>query len=239
MGFVEIIRGKYKSTNISHLQTLVDEMTILEKKIILEKSFCELWNTLWYSQTNEEINCVYSSKQKKEYKNSENRFYKLLEMNILQKCIEHSNTKWKNPEWGFPKGRRNLKESNLQCAKREFQEETNIHTNQYKVYYNFPCRYEIFMGSNNIRYKHIYYIAKINEDTKLILCDQNIHQLSEISAIGFFTLEECLQMIRPYSKEKKKILLETDFQIKKYDLENKEQDYYLKISNFNFKKNSV
>ena len=33
---------------------------------------------------------------------------------------------YESPEWGFPKGRRNMHESDLDCAKREFEEETGI-----------------------------------------------------------------------------------------------------------------
>ena len=44
----------------------------------------------------------------------------------LGDIIKKSTTKWTTPEWGFPKGRRNLKESNLDCSRREFMEETGL-----------------------------------------------------------------------------------------------------------------
>ena len=35
-----------------------------------------------------------------------------------------SKTNWDEPEWGFPKGRRNYQEKDMICAIREFEEET-------------------------------------------------------------------------------------------------------------------
>jgi 8-oxo-dGTP pyrophosphatase MutT (NUDIX family) len=42
----------------------------------------------------------------------------------LQQLIQESKTTWDCPEWGFPKGRRNSYESELNCALREYEEET-------------------------------------------------------------------------------------------------------------------
>ena len=44
----------------------------------------------------------------------------------LEKLIQQSTTNWTEPEWGFPKGRRNYQESDLHCALREFSEETGF-----------------------------------------------------------------------------------------------------------------
>ncbi len=42
----------------------------------------------------------------------------------LADLMEETNTSWIEPEWGFPKGRRNNQETDLDCALREFKEET-------------------------------------------------------------------------------------------------------------------
>ena len=63
---------------------------------------------------------------------------------------------------GISKGRRNLKESDYDCAIREFQEETGIKEGEYYILKNIKPVEEIFYGSNNIRYKHIYYIINVN-----------------------------------------------------------------------------
>ena len=72
--------------------------------------------------------------------------------------------KYKDPEWGFPKGRRNLKERDLQCAVREFEEETDIGRDNIYVLRCIDPLEEDFIGSNKKHYKHIYYIAKLVAD---------------------------------------------------------------------------
>ena len=37
------------------------------------------------------------------------------------------------PEWGFPKGRRNYQENDIDCATREWEEETGYSRNQIKM----------------------------------------------------------------------------------------------------------
>ena len=45
----------------------------------------------------------------------------------LEDLIRASDTNWMNPEWGFPKGRRNYMEKDISAGIREFEEETGIH----------------------------------------------------------------------------------------------------------------
>ena len=57
----------------------------------------------------------------------------------LKDIVEMSKTKWMETEWEFPKGRRNQKEKDLDCALREFEEETGIHQTDIKIVENvFP-----------------------------------------------------------------------------------------------------
>ena len=50
----------------------------------------------------------------------------------LDTLINDSTTKWNEPEWEFPKGRRNQQEKDLDCAKREFEEETGYNIDSIK-----------------------------------------------------------------------------------------------------------
>lgn len=62
-------------------------------------------------------------------------------------------------EWGFPKGRRNINETDLTCAIREFNEETSIPVKHIRIAKNINPIDEVFSGSNKVRYKHVYFIA--------------------------------------------------------------------------------
>ena len=132
----------------------------------------------------------------------------------LLDLINNSKTKWKTPEWGFPKGRRNYQENDLACALREFQEETGYIKDQLDIIHNLMPFEEIFTGSNMKSYKHKYFVAYMEPDKKSI----NNFQLSEVSKIGWFTLEESLEMIRPYNLEKRQVIKKIDNVLHKYRL---------------------
>ena len=67
---------------------------------------------------------------------------------------------------GISKGRRDLNETDLEAAFREFEEETNIKKSYVNLMNIHPFE-ELFMGSNKIRYKHKYYMGQINKKIKL------------------------------------------------------------------------
>ena len=121
LGYVDFLRGKYSIYNKNHIVNIINEMTDYEKKEILNNDFDTLWNNLW----GEEMKNQY----KNEYKSSFEK-YNLLKEGIsisfnqqeykynLKLLVESSNTNWSEPEWGFPKGRRESGEKNFECAMR-------------------------------------------------------------------------------------------------------------------------
>ncbi|CAL8461044.1 g575 [Coccomyxa elongata] len=114
------------------------------------------------------------------------------------------------PEWGFPKGRRNRRESDLDCAAREVAEETGIPRGSYAVIDQLGSVAEIFKGSNNIIYKHIYYIGCCPGDCEAVLDALNEDQVAEIGDIGWFTADEALQHFRVYDVEKRTLVSRLD-----------------------------
>jgi 8-oxo-dGTP pyrophosphatase MutT (NUDIX family) len=135
----------------------------------------------------------------------------------IKELLQSNPCKYKDTEWIFPKGRKNTLprttlsrvriEKNLECATREFQEESGFKHGDYKINHSFGTFEESFIGTNNIKYRHIYYIAYVNEDVDLPKIDsKNIHQVGEIKNLGWFTFQECLQNIRSYDVEKKRII---------------------------------
>jgi len=208
-GFVEFMRGKYNLNNEKLLERLFDEMTINEKKKIISSEFKTLWKELWIKTDVKSQ----SKRQLMEFIKSEKKFNKLKKGYVnknrkvnLNTYIDDSITNWKEPEWGFPKGRRNIRENDLNCAIREFKEETGINFGEFHIYTELNTFSETFVGSNNIKYRSIYYIGKIITNRELRIEKYNYEQISEIGDLGFFSFEKCLEKIRPYNFEKKKIL---------------------------------
>lgn len=206
LGFVEFMRGKYNLENIQYINKLFEIMTEKERLLIIKYDFDYLWNKLWMKQDNKQYHNEYDLSKKK---------FNLLKKGIhikndyisLNTIHEKNKILWQNPEWGIPKGRRNLKESNLDCAIREFEEETGLNKKQYNLIYQIEPIEELFLGSNNIRYKHIYYVANAKDNINNLEIDvNNFNQVSEISNIKWFEFEECMTVIRSYSIEKKNVL---------------------------------
>jgi len=201
LGFVDFMRGRYTLYNKSYILNILNEMTKNEKKLIMTKDFDTLWNILWGS--------TITLKYRNEEKVSREKFA-LLKMGIdtesdsynLEDLVKQSNTEWDEEEWGFPKGRRNYQEKDIITAIREFCEETGIKQDNIELIQNIIPYDEIFTGSNFKSYKHKYYVAYLKYDD----CDLSKYQRTEVSKVEWKTYKECLDIIRPYNKEKKRIL---------------------------------
>jgi 8-oxo-dGTP pyrophosphatase MutT (NUDIX family) len=121
----------------------------------------------------------------------------------LSNIIDQSATRWKETEWEFPKGRRNNKEKDLDCALREFEEETGISKEKITVIENIIPFEEIFIGTNYKSYKHKYFLAYMKNMENI---DLDNFQVTEVSKLEWKTLDNCLESIRPYNLEKKELI---------------------------------
>jgi ADP-ribose pyrophosphatase YjhB (NUDIX family) len=202
-GYIEFMRGKYSVHNYQYLKNIIDEMTIQEKQNLLKKDFDELWVSLWGE---------YSGLQYRGEKQiSKNKYLQLISgvecggiKCDLESLISSSITKWETAEWGFPKGRRNHQEKDVDCAFREFTEETGYNKECLRHIYNVLPYEEIFIGSNMKCYKNKYYICYMNLD--LESAQTSGYQKSEVKNMKWLTYEECMNIIRPYNVEKKNML---------------------------------
>lgn len=199
LGYTEFIRGRYKPENVDGIIFLFQQMTPEEIKKISTMSFEDLWDDFWLDKNKKK---TYS----KEFYKSEDKFNKLKIGNDTELKLDFyiNNVKpvWHNPEWGFPKGRKNRSESDINCAIREFEEETGFKKNEYMLLKNVKPLTEEFIGTNGVRYKHIYYIACMNNTEVPDFPTDSI----EIGDIGFYTYDDIIHMIRPYHIERKRII---------------------------------
>jgi 8-oxo-dGTP pyrophosphatase MutT (NUDIX family) len=198
LSFVEFIRGKYNPYEDDYLGRLLRGMTEKEQASILAKSFEELWNSVWGESSS-------VKSHKNDYDTSEKKFSIIKEK--LPELINNNPTKWSEPEWGFPKGRRNPHETDLNCAIREFQEETGLKRQDFTVIQNTLPISETFFGSNQVHYCHKYYIAICNKSIEVEMNMSNPHMAREIGDIQWCYLDEAISKIRPDNVEKREILL--------------------------------
>lgn len=212
LGYVDFLRGKYPLYNKQYLLNILNEMTIGEHKKLLNHDFDILWEELW----GEHIGIQYRSEEK----NSREKFKTLKDTTntlgyTLNSLIDELKTNWHEPEWGFPKGRRNYQEKDLSCALREWEEETGYLRSYLAVIQNiFPFE-EIFTGSNYKSYKHKYYLAYMKSDK---IPEKINFQKSEVSKIGWYSYSDCKKQIRPYNLEKLEVLNRVHKMIEKYSL---------------------
>lgn len=189
IAFIDFIRGKYNIKKKSLINMLFQNMTQEEKYKIQNESFDKIWSDIWVKSI--ETNSTFQV----EYKNAKKKFEELrnnginnINIPLLLKINNNNNTL----SWGFPKGRRQKNETDINCAKREFQEETNYsHTSSdYIILEDLDTISEEFIGSNGIAYKYIYYISRSKNKKPAYINSYNLSQISEIGNINWFTYEE-------------------------------------------------
>ena len=217
-GYIDFIRGKYMANNLEHLEVLFNEMSLEEKELIRHNNFDTLWKTMWGIQES-----GHQNKFKGEEFTSQKKFETLKNglpigqngaIVTLDNLIDNSTTKWLETEWEFPKGRRNYQEKDLDCALREFEEETGFSKRDIKIIENVLPFEEMFLGSNHKAYKHKYFLGYTENKNNNI---SNFQQ-SEVSKIEWKTLEECLESIRPYNLEKKQLIININKVLQEYRL---------------------
>jgi ADP-ribose pyrophosphatase YjhB (NUDIX family) len=221
-GYIDFIRGKYSPHNLNQLVSIMNEMSLEEKERIVRLPFDKLWNEMWGEENT--ANCQYKNEEF-----SSRKKFELLKEGIiinnellnLNNIVSMSTTTWNETEWEFPKGRRNQKEKDLECAFREFEEETGINMSSLSIIENILPFEEIFIGSNHKSYKHKYFLAYMTEninDHDNEIAKLNNFQATEVSKLEWKTLEKCLESIRPYNLEKKELIININKVLQEYRL---------------------
>jgi 8-oxo-dGTP pyrophosphatase MutT (NUDIX family) len=205
MAYTEFLRGKYEPAEPGYIRTLLSNMTKSEHGLLLTFTFNDLWTRHWG---------VGRDHHSKEFINSREKFDSL-DITTLLKDING----YDEPEWGFPKGRRNNRETDIDCALREFSEETNILRESFVICRNIVLS-ESFNGTNGVPYKHIYFIALLREPESIDLQQvMTSAQKREISAIEWKTVEECREHTRPHYIQRNTMLDSFERIVETFDLQ--------------------
>jgi len=198
LGYLDFLRGKYSLYQKSYIMNMIKQMTSAEKDILRKKSEHVKSRMTNPSQKDKLTTLIMG------IHHANGDTYDLL--SLLNES-DHNYEVWTEPEWGFPKGRRNPNELDYECAVREFTEETGYSKCYLQDLSNLIPVQEVFTGSNYYSYKHKYYIMYMDPSHK---DSQNTFQSSEVSGMEWKTLEQCLESIRPYNLEKRKMIQHVD-----------------------------
>jgi 8-oxo-dGTP pyrophosphatase MutT (NUDIX family) len=197
--YVDFIRGKYNDDDIEEIKSLLNLTTKKEIDDILNNNFDYLWNNLWDKTSKNKC-------YQKEFEESKIKFNKIKKYN-LNDIIDFKNL-YETPEWGFPKGRKDKNEKNIDCAIREFEEETGISPDKYIIFNRLSTVEEIVICNQNKTYKLVYYLAIIKQDIEL---NNNKYQTLEISDLKWLSFENVIPKIRPYFKDKISMIYQVYF----------------------------
>jgi 8-oxo-dGTP pyrophosphatase MutT (NUDIX family) len=216
LGFMDIMRGKYKVNEPEYIKKQLRGMTKDERNKLETMDFEDIWNLLWGSDAETSKRYAHDrivSKQKL----AELREGIQLESGeryTLNDLLRQEPLVYTTPEWGFPKGRRDPNELDIQCAFRELEEETSINENEVLKVMNVAPLIEQFYGSNGIHYRHSYYLAQYVGERNISFDALNTEMVREIGNLKWTNLTEAIELLRPENIEKKNILLQMSFILK-------------------------
>lgn len=217
LGYLDFMRGKYSVYNKEYIMNMIKQMTSEEKERLCTLEFDRLWKDIWKSEMISNQYKVEEIVSRDKFNSLRKGIYNKDAIYTLETLVHDSNEYdiWEEPEWGFPKGRRNYLEKDYECAVREFSEETGIHPKKLKNIQNILPFEEIFTGSNYKSYKHKYFVSYMPYDDSILL---DKYELSEVSKMEWMSYEKCLEMIRPYNLEKKRLIGNVNNCLTKYRL---------------------
>ncbi len=169
--FMEFIHGKYKLNRVMYL---LNRMTREEKMLIMSMNFSQMWYHVWLTKTKDRyvqsLNIFEANWSKRQ--------------DELKSAILNSTNG--NTIWEFPKGRKATEdESPINCAVREFIEETGIPKYGFRV---FDASLGISKTENRITYDTQYFFALANEE--LTLSPILGYHSTEICRVNWLSLNE-------------------------------------------------
>jgi 8-oxo-dGTP pyrophosphatase MutT (NUDIX family) len=192
--YESIIRGLYSTPEM--LAEYISHITKEEQERILKYDFDLLWKDLWVSTKRR----LY----RLEYRKAQERFLKNYDTLI---SLVKNMTVFDQEQWEFPKGKMFSEENSLQCALREFEEETNISKHNIMVVKNAGTFDEAFYGNDQRKYQSIYYLGIIKNGVDIPFtyneCPHNIRSRyvsDEVMSIEWLSYEEAYKRSSPTKK---------------------------------------
>lgn len=210
LSYCEFVKLRYNIEDVEYMRKILKNITKEEKDFLEKtKSSKEIWKKLWTIKSNVKEKDFYKVKSLLDkllkgfyVKNKSTKQTEYVSVETLAKEVKHPR---ESTEWGFPKGRRNKKEKDIECALREFYEETNIDQKEIELHKELGFVSETFCGSNDVLYRHIYYIGKIISEIDIGLDSKNLEQASEVSSISWCAEEEVIKNLEEKNKNRIKM----------------------------------
>lgn len=188
--------------NNKEMEKIISLMTKEEKQRIMKcyysNTLVDLWFDLWINKRSKAF--------KREFKQAlEN--YKI-NIEKYKDLLLDENIGIDETPWCFPKGRKHHNETELECAMREFEEETLIPKKNLSILPSKPFE-DIYIGTDGKVYRNVLFIAylPINKFPNIVYRNSLFRKYitEESSELKWFTFNECYKKI---SETQKPILTE-------------------------------
>jgi 8-oxo-dGTP pyrophosphatase MutT (NUDIX family) len=204
LGFVEFARGKYDVYDDRYIGAMLSNMTPQERRLVLSATSIDaLWDHLWRDPS-----AAHRAHRPRPAfvrdLDEARRKFAVVQSRLGTFAHLLDSDPDTETEWGFPKGRRTLQETDAECARREFVEETGIDSRHIDMSDDIPRVEELFQGSNGVYYRHLYFVARAA--ASMPGGDSYPHTTSEIRAVAWFSFGDCLRRIRDVYAQRKALL---------------------------------
>lgn len=193
--FIQFIGGNYRVDSRETLQRLFKGMTPEEKNAIICTDFETLWSKVFIRKDGkynlakskyEQLCTGVSSTTSNANTTITVSLTKKKTVCTLYELIDKNVSMCKDTSWGFPKGGRESKETSVECAIREFCEETNYTFTDIDMTTD-KCICEQFEGTDGKVYRYIYFISKFISNYDPYVDPFNQHQQYEIKDVKWVT----------------------------------------------------
>jgi 8-oxo-dGTP pyrophosphatase MutT (NUDIX family) len=157
------------------------------------------WNTLYEN--------IMASKDARFMQREKRRAKSLYDSVDIADFLDGARTEYDEPPWEFPKGRRFTQETDIRCAIREFEEESNVPASDVLAFTETMFM-ERFIGINNRTFQNKYFLAFAHPGTRGPFLDiDNTNQAAEVNDARWFKIPEALEALRPFHEKKRDVLL--------------------------------
>lgn len=195
--FYSFVYGTHPLTEAS-LKLLLSGMSVQEKLDVYSLQFNYMWYRIWLSDPEKQYSLrdideryVDAAKlNQKLYNQKKSKFIRSYlgdDGKWLRKQIERSSDA--DIMWEVPKGRKKDRETDADCAIREFNEETCIRYNQYTILFSIPPIVEEYVD-NDIMYKNVYFIATPKKAIQPHIRFSNFDQITEVAQIKWIAAQD-------------------------------------------------
>jgi 8-oxo-dGTP pyrophosphatase MutT (NUDIX family) len=168
ISYTEFLRDTLPSNLVEmHINMMSEEERDRCLYYFKNSDFFTLWDDLWINHNHKSF--------KTDYERCEASFYcKMKEyLHLFESPETHRESTERSPEnnrvenpWAFFKGRKQLYESNIDCAMREFEEETTVSKKSLMVDDSLVFS-ELYTGTDSKTYQTYYYVAYIPYQPKI------------------------------------------------------------------------